>query len=247
MKNSKTKEEKFMKKLYEECYEDIKKFEVARNSTKNEIYGLIGYAITKYQNKLNTLKAKKYIINAVLMLLTKDKEDSDKFIEEKLSENVDKICKFYGYKLTEKEKKDVVNKAFAGLSYKERKDSHDGSLKKNTCKWLLALILGKITFNKVARNKKSFDILIGKEFEHYSKRIAGILISEITRIRNDIFLNKNKGKKVRYCSVLEKNTCADCADLDGEIFNADEALDIIPQHNRCKCYWTVVEGGENDG
>lgn len=235
------KEQKFMENLYEESYKEIKKFEAARNETKNEIFKLIGYAIVAYNQNINTIKAKKYIVTSVLNMLTKDEKDVDEFLKIQLMTNADKICDFYGYNLSKKEKQDIINRAFVGLTYQDRGKQHSENIKKKTHKLLLSLILGKITLEKTKHNKKAFNKLMDKEFQSYVNKIKNIFISETTRIRNDIFLSQNKGKRVQYCSVLEKNTCADCRDLDGEIFPAEEVYDLIPQHSSCKCYWVTVE------
>lgn len=235
------KEQKFMESLYDESYEEIKKFEISRDKTKNEIFQLIGYAIVTYGNKIKSIKAKRYIVTAVLNMLTKDDEEVDGFLKAQLMLNADKICNFYGYKLSQKEKQEIVDKTFLGLTYKDRKKQHDENRKHKTHKLLIGLILGKITLEKTKHNKKAFNVLMDKEFKSYVNKMKSIIISETTRIRNDIYLHQNKGKKVRYCSILEKNTCADCRDLDGEIFLAEEVYDWIPQHSNCKCYWVVVE------
>ncbi|MDY5098787.1 MULTISPECIES: phage minor head protein [Clostridia] len=234
-------EQKFMESIYDESYEEIKKFEVARDNTKNEIFQLIGYAIITYGNKIKSIRAKRYIVTSVLSMLAKDDKEVDEFLNTQLMLNADKVCGFYGYKLSQKEKQEIVDKAFIGLTYKDRKKQHDESRKNKIHKLLIGLILGKITLEKTKHNKKAFNKLMDKEFKSYINKMKNIIISETTRIRNDIYLYQNKGKKVQYCSILEKNTCADCRDLDGEIFLAEEVYDLIPMHTNCKCYWVVVE------
>lgn len=234
-------EQEFMESLYEESYKEIEKFEIARDKTKNEIFQLIGYAIVTYGEKIKSRKAKRYIVTSVLNMLTKDDKEVDEFLKAQLMLNADKVCNFYGYNLSQKEKQKIVNKAFVGLTYKDRKKQYDANRKNRTHKIILGLILGKITLEKTKHNKKALNILMDKEFKSYCKKIKAAIISETTRIRNDIFLSQNKGKKVQYCSILEKNTCADCRDLDGEIFIADEVYDLIPMHVNCKCYWVAVE------
>ena len=43
-----------------------------------------------------------------------------------------------------------------------------------------------------------------------------------------------------YCSVLEERTCSDCESMHGVTLSAEEAYDLIPQHNFCKCYFIVI-------
>lgn len=237
-------EQQFMEKLYEESYKELEKFKIARDKTKKEIYKLIGYAIVAYGSNIKSTKAKRYIITAVLNMLTKDEKEIDEFLKVQLMANADKICDFYGYKLSKKEKQAIIDKTFIGLTYQDRKKQHAANMRNKTHKLLLSLIAGKITLEKTAHNKKAFSKLMDKEFQSYIKKMERIFATETTRIRNNIFLRENRGKKVRYCSVLEKNTCNDCRDLDGEIFLAEEVEDLIPMHSNCLCYWVTVENGE---
>ncbi|MGL5329356.1 MAG: hypothetical protein ACRDD7_08810 [Peptostreptococcaceae bacterium] len=241
IQNKKNKEQLFLEKLYDDCYEDIKRFETARNKTKDEIYRLIGYSILVNGTKIKNRKIRKEIVNEVLDNLEKDNKAVLLFLSGKLMDNMNTLCDFYGYKLSEKEKQEIIDKAFVGLTYKDRKKQHDEVRKGKIYKTLIALIIGKITLDKVSHNKKSFKAIVDKYFKSYVKNIEGILITETSRIRNEVFLMMNKGKKVQYCSVLEKNTCADCRDMDGIVMLADECYDIIPQHSRCKCYFQRVE------
>ena len=230
------KQQQFMESLYADTYKEIKNFEEARGKTKNEIYQLISYAIVTYGSKIKSVKAKKYIITSVLNMLTKDEKEVEEFVEKQLMINANKVCDFHGYKLTKKEKQKIVDKVYLGLTYKDRKKQNDENLNKKTHRVLLLLIGGKLIKDSNVINK-----LLDKEFKSYTNKVKSIVISETTRISNDLFLYKNKGKMVQYCSILEKNTCADCRDLDGEIFPAEEVYDLIPMHSNCKCYWTEVE------
>ena len=100
---------------------------------------------------------------------------------------------------------------------------------------------------KIAYNKKNlYNIAswLTPRQKMSRKRARGILISELSRIANDIFIHCNKNKKFMYCSVLEERTCGDCESMHGTIWNAEEARDLIPQHNFCKCYFLVLNEQE---
>lgn len=96
---------------------------------------------------------------------------------------------------------------------------------------------------KIAYNKKNlYNIAswLTQRQKMSRKRARGILISELSRIANDIFIYCNRDKKFMYCSVLEERTCSDCESMHGVTLSAEEAYDLIPQHNFCKCYFIVI-------
>ena len=43
-----------------------------------------------------------------------------------------------------------------------------------------------------------------------------------------------QGIQYEWISILDKNTCDDCAELDGEVFDKDDLPDF-PQHANCQC------------
>ena len=46
---------------------------------------------------------------------------------------------------------------------------------------------------------------------------------------------KNKVQKVRWVTAFSDRTCPECADMDGRIFDIDEAEGICPLHPMCRC------------
>ena len=47
-------------------------------------------------------------------------------------------------------------------------------------------------------------------------------------------------KKVKYNATLDKNTCEDCAEYDGNIYEFGKQPGL-PRHPNCKCYFDIVE------
>jgi len=242
------KEEKFMRGLYESAYNDIKDLKVDIDRDKEEIMKLIGYATMIYDLDKDCKDAEKFITVAVINMLTKEDNELDEFFEDGFLNYLNEVCDFYGFELLEEQKIDIIKESFKDKNYIDRKKDHIDFLKVK-----LLLIAKKVsTQNKVSKkddkkkvNKnKLIGTMIAGAFATHVYKMRRLYISEITRIRNNVYLEFNKGQHVQYNSVLEKNTCADCESMHGAIFKTEEAYDIIPQHANCKCYWTTLEGKE---
>lgn len=49
-----------------------------------------------------------------------------------------------------------------------------------------------------------------------------------------------------WIALLDDNTCEDCADLDGQEFEAEDLPDL-PQHSNCRCdLIPIINDGEFD-
>ena len=60
-------------------------------------------------------------------------------------------------------------------------------------------------------------------------------------------LKSDKVKKYKFVSLEAPNTCQDCADLDGNIYDvadAEEGVNFPLIHYNCQC--TVIEANEDD-
>lgn len=102
-------------------------------------------------------------------------------------------------------------------------------------------------------NKKTKDLLKKGKSDKLNKEIdklfgygayisTRLLETETDRLFNygSLQAYKDSGiKKVRWNSVLEKNTCSICANLDGTVFNRGEEPQI-PLHTACKCWLEPV-------
>ena len=57
-------------------------------------------------------------------------------------------------------------------------------------------------------------------------------------------MRHNKTKQVRWIAELDKQTCTQCAPLDGKVYSIDELPYVPPIHWRCRCYLEPVTLGE---
>ncbi|MBZ9688394.1 minor capsid protein [Clostridium estertheticum] len=108
-----------------------------------------------------------------------------------------------------------------------------------------------LVYQKQANIKKN--LISGKSIEVINKAIDkdfkdGVNVSnrlidnEVSRIFNMALIEvyKEMGvERVMYNSVLDINTCSECASNHGEVFNIDDAIDL-PLHVRCNCFYSPL-------
>lgn len=74
-------------------------------------------------------------------------------------------------------------------------------------------------------------------------RANSIARTETVRLANKGLLNlyqKNNIDKVRFLAALSDRTCSQCEELNGQVFNINEAEGIIPVHTACRCSWMSI-------
>lgn len=95
--------------------------------------------------------------------------------------------------------------------------------------------------NSIEQTKEIIeDIFINEE-----KRDKRLVNNEIARTFNTttmLIYEKEGVKKVEWVASLEKNTCSECASLDGQVFNIEDApIPILDTHANCHCILIPVE------
>ena len=73
-----------------------------------------------------------------------------------------------------------------------------------------------------------------------SKEFRPIVIARTETVRLSGLGAVNNYKKhqvdqVRWITAVSERTCPECSDLNGRIFDLNEANDIFPAHPMCKC------------
>ncbi|MCH7534272.1 MAG: minor capsid protein [Bacteroidetes bacterium] len=83
----------------------------------------------------------------------------------------------------------------------------------------------------------------GKVIAVKAGRPNSIARTETVRLSNNGILNlykENKIVKVRFLAALSDRTCPICEDLNGQIFDLNQAGEMIPVHTNCRCSWISV-------
>lgn len=91
------------------------------------------------------------------------------------------------------------------------------------------------------------DILI--EMKKTQRSISAQVNTIINGIVNDVnmaFAAKNN-LQLRYSAVLDKSTCEECGDLNGNIYQSnDPDIPSLPRHYNCRCVLEVLFPGQNE-
>lgn len=194
---------------------------------------LLYFNVSNNKLQLSNIEILK-IKNKIFKIIDDIFDDEIEYIIDKMSNSListaHSVESYYGRKV----KDDFVNSKFKNKTFKERHSQNSTEVKNKLKSTVFKFIKGGIAIGLI---KNSID----KIYKIHKYNVIRLLKTEINRVQNRLFLELNKNKKFRYCSVFERNTCADCKSLDGHIFNYDEALDLIPQHSNCLCYWEVID------
>lgn len=87
-----------------------------------------------------------------------------------------------------------------------------------------------------------FIAILNDDFDSLIKIENRLLDTEETRLFNEAQKKAFEDFGIEHLiwrSVLEANTCAECASRDGKPFSIDD-IDMIPLHSNCNCYWEIV-------
>lgn len=227
-----------IKSVYRDLNLVLEDLDNVNNENKDFILKEIGILLLTYKiingvlNLSNSelLKVKKEIFKIIDNLFYDDILKNIEMINSSLELTSDKLEQYYSEKLNT----DVINVKFRNKDFKERHIKNSNEVKNRLKNTIFKFIKGGI---KIGLIKSSVD----KIYKMHRYNIDRLIKTENNRVLNKLFLELNKDKRFKYCSVLEKNTCADCKSLDGQIFTYEEALDLIPQHSNCLCYWEVLD------
>lgn len=108
----------------------------------------------------------------------------------------------------------------------------------------------KYVFKREIERKESrlFEALVASEKERHQsyKTAENLLLRQVKQYGIDLedavtlAVYKDTGvKRVRWVAEQDHKTCADCKELDGEIFKLEEALPKL--HINCRCYYIPVK------
>ncbi|MBD8006547.1 minor capsid protein [Bacillus norwichensis] len=131
---------------------------------------------------------------------------------------------------------EIVNFNWSGIPFSDRIWMNQQALKNSL----------KTTFVKSIQDGETLDKISNKFKTHFNSNAyqsERLLHTETARViaksHEELYRDTNR-TKVEWVSALEKNTCAECADLDGSIFDIDDpSRPKIPRHPNCRCIYSL--------
>ena len=258
------KKSKYIKQLYDETEEQLEEVYKVHKDNKKKLEEKVGLILLTYTivKNLVTMSSKdqakehkefdKLLKSMYLAVGTASIIATDKILEDQTK----KMYEFLGVTRSKQDIRKFVKKAFNNETYSKRiwknEDKVKAALKIEFTKFLkgetnvnnikdkfnkiLVREMGTIKYDNI-KNK------FAKVFKAQRYNIDRLVDTELTRVINMALLDSYEEQgvtHVRWCSVLEEGTCADCRDLDGTVFKIEDAHGLIPAHPNCKCYWERV-------
>ena len=238
------KDEEFYSSLYEDVESELKEVYKANNEVKNDFLKDIAMLVITYKvidavldmNKKEQLKESKYFLKVLSNFGEKEAEKVDKKIKDVLISSVEKACDHYSYNINRKDVLKIVNEAFKGKTFSERVWDNQQEVVNLMQKTINDFLKGNININQI----KS---IVAKQFDNNAFQVNRLVKTEVARAVSSAFDEMCKAtgvKKVRYNSVLEKNTCPVCESRHGNIYKVEEKPET-PSHPQCMCYFEVME------
>ncbi len=238
------KKSKYIKQLYDETEEQLEEVYKVHKDNKKKLEEKVGLILLTYTivKNLVTMSSKdqakeqkefdKLLKSMYLAVGTASIIATDKILEDQTK----KMYEFLGVTRSKQDIRNFVKKAFNNETYSKR-------IWKNEDKVKAALKIEFTKFLKGETNVNNIKDKFNKIFKAQKYNIDRLVDTELTRVINMALLDSYEQQgvtHVRWCSVLEEGTCADCRDLDGTVFKIEDAHGLIPAHPNCKCYWERV-------
>lgn len=128
---------------------------------------------------------------------------------------------------------EAVNFNWNGVPFSERIWDNQDKLIKALRTEIVGSIRDGNSIDRVARN-------INKQFNAKASESQRLARTETARVieqaQDQIYKDSGVLEKVQYLATLESNTCDECADLDGNLYDVDDSTKpLIPRHPNCRC------------
>ena len=236
------KNEEFYSSLYEDVENELKEVYKAHNEVKNDFLKDIAMLVITYKvidtvldmNKKDQLKESQYFLKVLSNFGEKEAETVDKKIKNVLISSIEKACDHYSYNINRKDVLKIVNEAFKGKTFSERVWDNQQEVVNLMQKTINDFLKGNINISQI----KS---IIEKQFNNNAFQINRLVNTEVARAVNSAFDEMCKAtgvKKVKYNSILEKNTCPVCESRHGNVYKFENKPEI-PNHPQCKCFYEI--------
>ncbi|KEI81156.1 minor capsid protein [Clostridium botulinum] len=238
-----TKEEKFIQNLYDEANEELKEVYKEQKQNRDELlreialimltYTIIdGLMSLKSKNKRNEYKSLSKLITTSTQ---GQKATQTRVINNILGNTVKNTFDFYSYNANLKDVKKIIENNFKGKHFSTRVWDNELKVAKYLHKQVKNFLDGKINVNQIKKD-------IEKTFNSNAYEARRLVEAEVNRCEDEAFKKfcKETGvKKVRRNEVLDRRTCSECADLDGKIYDLNDAPGTV--HPLCRGFNTIEE------
>ncbi|EJE7236793.1 minor capsid protein [Clostridium sporogenes] len=238
-----TDEEKFIEGLYDEANEQLKEVYKEQKQNRDELlreialimltYTIIdGLMSLKSKNKRNEYKSLSKLITTATQ---GQKATQTRVINNILGNTVKNTFNFYSYNASLKDVKKIIENNFKGKHFSRRVWDNEKKVAEHLHRQVKNFLDGKVNVNQIKKD-------IEKTFNSNAYEARRLVEAEVNRCEDEAFKKfcKETGvKKVRRNEVLDRRTCSECADLDGKIYDLNDAPGTV--HPLCRGFNTIEE------
>ncbi len=144
----------------------------------------------------------------------------------------------------------------AALNYKTEGKSFSSRIW-NNCDDLANRIYSDINdIIKTGKRPNHVASQIKKDYGVTAYQAKRLVNTELARVVNDaqmeVYKNSAAVERLMWCATLDKNSCEDCAEMDGQYYDKDKAPKL-PKHPNCRCCflpvtdtWTPKQRADNE-
>ena len=236
--------EDFVKSLYDDMDEELKKTYKTKKESRNELLKAIAMILLTYTivDNVLSLSEKDYnkeysLLGALIVKLSKGNIKQEINNTTNILRNtVKNTYKHYSYNHNLKDVEKIINDNFKGKHFSDRVWENEQEVAKKLTQQCQDFLRGKINVNQIAKKIKD----TYNTSAYNAKRLAETEVSRCHSAAFDRFCRETGVKKVKYNAILDMKACDDCKEYDGKVYEFGKQPNL-PMHPNCKCYFSVVE------
>lgn len=237
------KEEKFIESLYDEANEQLNKVYKEQKQNRDDLLKeisdiMLTYAIADTVMNLSIVdrtKLNKKFLNLITKCAKSQGTVTNKVITQILTETINNTYNFYSYNSKLKDVEEIINNNFKGKHFSKRIWDNESDVAKHLHKQVQEFLKGNVNVNKIKKN-------IEKSYNNSAYEVRRLVETEVNRCEDEAFKRfcKETGvTKVKRNEVLDAKTCEECAALDGQIYDLNNAPSVV--HPLCRGFNTIEE------
>lgn len=234
---------KFIESIYERANEQLKEVYKEQKKNRDELLKEIADIMLTYtiadlvMNLTNDDRNKlgKKFLDLITGCAKRQGVLTEKVITEILTNTVDNTFKFYSYNAGLKDVEKIIKNNYKGKHFSTRVWDNEEEVAKYLHKQTQDFLRGKVNVNQIKK-------FIEKAYNNNAYEVRRLVETEVNRCEDEAFkkfCRETDVKKLKRNEVMDKDTCEECAELDGKIYDLDKAPGVI--HPLCRGFNTIYE------
>ena len=236
--------EDFVKSLYDDMDEELKKTYKTKKESRNELLKAIAMILLTYTivDNVLSLSEKDYnkeysLLGALIVKLSKGNIKQEINNTTNILRNTEKnTYKHYSYNHNLKDVEKIINDNFKGKHFSDRVWENEQEVAKKLTKQCQDFLRGKINVNQIEKEIKN----TYNSSAYNAKRLVETEVSRCHSVAFDRFCKETGVKKVKYNAILDGATCSDCRIYHNKVYDLKNKPEI-PRHPMCRCFYEIAE------